>query len=321
MDLTTRFQGWSPARVSSRNGEAMVEWYRMSEARFTDPFFRTTMDAVRRSPFNLAFGRRTPIATLSELRAAGRPSIEPTGFIFHMSRCGSTLVSQMLAALPLNMVLSEPPPVDQVLRIRRVDHPAAIESLQDIVHCLAEPRHGEKHLFIKFDPWNVLDLPLIRAAFPDVPWVFLYREPLEVLASQMRSPAASMMPGNITRPLQGFTIEQLFAMTREEYCARALALLCETALSQADDEYGLFLEYEELPGAVFYRLAGHFGLDLTDEDRDLMLAASRTNTKTADPNFRPDSEKKREEATDELRWAADEFIRPVYEELRRSSKT
>ena len=42
-------------------------------------------------------------------QAAAEPGIDPTGFIFHLARCGSTLVSQMLAALPEHIVLSEAP--------------------------------------------------------------------------------------------------------------------------------------------------------------------------------------------------------------------
>ena len=34
--------------------------------------------------------------------------IEPTGFIFHESRVGSTLVANMLASIPANLVYSEP---------------------------------------------------------------------------------------------------------------------------------------------------------------------------------------------------------------------
>ena len=60
-----------------------------------------------------------------------------------------------------------------------------IEWLRGVVSALGQPRLGtEKHLFIKFDAWKVLDLPLIRRAFPAVPWIFLYRDPVEVLTSQ-----------------------------------------------------------------------------------------------------------------------------------------
>jgi hypothetical protein len=318
MDLTQKFEGWLPVRVFREGGEAMVDWCRMGDARFTDPFFRTTVDRVRRTPFNLTFPNRTSIELLADLRRAGRPAVEPTGFIFHMSRCGSTLVSQMLSSLPGTIVLSEPPPVDDLFRLCRGGmNDNARDIVKAMVHCLAEPRQGETRFFLKFDPWNVADLPLIRSAFPEVPWVFLYREPLEVMSSQMREPAASMMPGNLTHPLPGISIEGSFSIEREEYAARALRFICERALEHSDDTKGLFVEYKELPAAVFEKIASHFGLELTDNDIELMRGASTVHAKTGDKNYTVVNDQNRTEVSDAVRRAADEFIRPVYDRLRK----
>ena len=38
---------------------------------------------------------------------------------------------------------------------------------------------------MKFSSWNVLYLPLVRAAFPVVPWVFVYRHPVEVMVANL----------------------------------------------------------------------------------------------------------------------------------------
>ena len=55
------------------------------------------------------------MSALEELneRSAG---LAPSLFLFHVSRCGSTLISQMLAALPQNVVISEAGPMDAILR-------------------------------------------------------------------------------------------------------------------------------------------------------------------------------------------------------------
>src|SRR5439155_24789392 len=142
---------------------------------------------------------QTPIEVLAELQAA-EPGIPPTGFIFHMSRCGSTLISQMLAALPQNVVVSEAGPVDAVLRARfqAPDLPEReqIGWLQGIVSALGRRRTGEEsHFFVKLDAWHTLDLPLIQRAFPDVPWLFLYRNPVEVMVSHARQPGSQLVPG------------------------------------------------------------------------------------------------------------------------------
>ena len=112
-----KLDGWIPIRVFWRHGQARpeVEWCRLGEAGFTDPFFESTVQRLMSHPFHHAFRRRTSIDALEEWRAQ-RPGLAPTGFIFHMSRCGSTLVSQMLAAVDRNVVLSEAAPIDWVLR-------------------------------------------------------------------------------------------------------------------------------------------------------------------------------------------------------------
>src|SRR5206468_1319466 len=72
---------------------------------------------VRRSLFKSrqAVSYTTPIDKLAEWLQE-HPGLRPNGFIFHVSRCGSTLVSQMLAALAQNVVISEAPPIDAVVR-------------------------------------------------------------------------------------------------------------------------------------------------------------------------------------------------------------
>ena len=45
------------------------------------------------------------------------------------------------------------------------------------------------------DAWQIHSLPLIRAAFPDTPWVFVYRDPLEVMVSQLARPGTLNIPG------------------------------------------------------------------------------------------------------------------------------
>jgi hypothetical protein len=42
---------------------------------------------------------------------------------------------------------------------------------------------------IKLDAWHIRRLPLFRAAFPDVPWIFTYRDPAEVLVVDPAGPA------------------------------------------------------------------------------------------------------------------------------------
>src|SRR6476469_2135193 len=104
--------GWTPVRAGARGDELIVEWRWLDDVPFREPFFTETVQLALERPFSLLFPRTTTIDAL----AGVEPGLEPNGFILHMSRCGSTLVSQMLAAVPGHLVLSEPLLVNDVLR-------------------------------------------------------------------------------------------------------------------------------------------------------------------------------------------------------------
>ena len=251
-------RGWTPVRVSVMTGE--IDWALVDEP-FAEPFFEQTVDRAMRHPFNLAFARRTPLATLDAL-AADAPEIAPTGFIFHMSRCGSTLIAQMLAQLPSAIVLSEPQPLDALLRLRGhgVDDVTLCRWLRAMVSALARPQSGRRPLFVKWHAWHALELPLIRRAFPGVPWVFVFREPRAVLRSHERMPGAEVTAGMIGSPSVGNGTATMDAEPAEEHAARVLAAFCDAALAQGEAKACAFVEYAGLPGTVFSELLPLFGV-------------------------------------------------------------
>src|SRR4051812_22673696 len=114
LDIITQLQYWIPIRLYRRDDEPTIDWCHFGERSFSDPFFSQTVERCLRSPFNLLFRHQTSIEVLEEVTAA-YPGVPPTGFIFHVSRCGSTLVSQMLASLPRNIVISEASIIDSAI--------------------------------------------------------------------------------------------------------------------------------------------------------------------------------------------------------------
>ena len=155
----------------------------------THPMFDQTIERCLRDPFRLLFWRRTDMDVLAEFVAAS-PGLEPSGFIFHLSRCGSTLVAQMLAASSEALVMSEPPAFDQVLRaptfcpdLSPRDH---VAWLRWMLSALGQRRKPDQSRFVvKLDAWAIVHWRLIRQAFPDTPCIFLYRDPLEVMVSHL----------------------------------------------------------------------------------------------------------------------------------------
>ena len=264
-NFAEHLQGWLPVNVGWQATEPRIEWHYAAGQRFTEPFFEQTVARLHRRPFNRLFTQRTKINVLEECFAL-RKGLPPKGFIFHLSRCGSTLVSQILAALPRNIVISEAPPLDSIIRAG-VFRPTTTDDekiawLQWMVAAIGQNRDSQaEQLFIKFDSWNTLDLDLISRAFPAVPWIFLYRHPLEVLVSHRRVRGMGMVTGLIKHR----------AITRhstnlDEYATYILSLICASVLKQQCNPNAQFVNYTQLPQFVTSTLLKHFQLACTDEE-------------------------------------------------------
>lgn len=315
MTAPPHLAGWVPVHVHRRGPAPELEWAYVGDRRFTAPFFEQTVGEAVRHPFNNLFRRRTPLEVL-DAWAEASPGLRPSGLIFHMSRCGSTLIAQMLASLARMVVLSEPTPLDAVLRLPGIDDERRIGWLRGLISALGQRRRGdESHLVIKLDAWNTAALPLIERAFPGVPWVFLVREPVEVLVSQLRQKAAYMVPGLLDFGPVSPEVLHVFASRPEEYCARVLGGICEAALPALRRGDGVPLNYRELPSAVWGRVAALFGLDLTESEQESMRRVTGFNAKSPTEYFQADATAKVAEASDLARSMADAWIRPHYDAI------
>jgi len=315
-DIAT-LEGWIPIQLYAKAREPQVDWAYLGKRQFREPFFSETVEDSLRLPFNLLFRHQTSIEVLRRLYEE-QPGISPAGFIFHMSRCGSTLVSQMLASVPGNIVISEASPIDSVLRGdwgHELTNDGRVELLRWMVSALAQPRMGnERRFFVKFDAWNILHLPLIRQAFPDTPWIFLYRDPIEVLVSQSGRLGAHMIPTVIPPDLFGIDFQTLNSLSPQDYCSRVLAATCEAALRHSPSG-GRLINYAQLPEVVWLSVLDFFGVKLTEDDLATMKAAVKFDSKNPLTVFNDDRPRKRDQATESLRAAADRWLYPIYEQL------
>src|SRR5215470_16817888 len=152
----TDFHGWMPVDAVVVNGRPGLAWMDMTDARLTEPFFQQTVNRLR-AEHPEREERFTEFDALVQLEKTF-DSVAPTGFIFHSSRCGSTLLSNACGAITDAIVLSEPPAVDKLIArfITDADEQGTKEKLYSIflrgvVKALAQRRTGrERYLFIKF---------------------------------------------------------------------------------------------------------------------------------------------------------------------------
>lgn len=302
MDLS----GWTPLRVRWTDATPMIDWIHLGNRRFTEPFWGDTMDSVLRDPAALLFQRTTTIPGSSS--AFGRPA----GFIYHMSRCGSTLVAQMLAALEDDVVLSEPEPFDQVLRggpadVRDDDR---IDWLRYIVHACGGGRGAR--VYVKLDCWHMCYFPLIRRAFPNVPWVFVYRDPVEVLVSLINKPGMWTVPGALPQWIGGVGSGQ----ARDEYIARVLSSILTSAIEHIEDG-GRLVSYNSLPAPGLCKILRWFDVHCTGKEIAHMTTAGKMDAKSRGIPFLPDAETKRRAASDRIVELAEQYMLPAYERLER----
>lgn len=274
--------GWLPYRLAREpDGSPAVDWADFGGAALDGGFFAGAVREALARPFNRLLRCRTGLEDFLDGPPEGLRA--PDGFIFHMSRCGSTLVARMLGALPDAAVISEAESIDAMLRIilgPAVPDDARVAALRAMVGALG--RRPSRRWFVKLTAWPALALPLFRRAFPGVPWLFLHREPAEVIASQMITRAPELAPAFTPPGLWG--IEDGAALPDEAYCAMALARVCEAALA-ADG--GLIVDHEALPDAMFAAILPHFGIDPNEAPRRAMDEIARWHAKHPDTLYRP----------------------------------
>lgn len=298
-------KGWIPVSARLRESEPWATWAYAPGHRFAEPFFEESVRALLRDPFTKLFQRDLPLRP--------QESGAPDGFIFHLSRCGSTLISRSLAAARSMLVLSEPPPLDAMVRTGRPDW------LRWMAAALGQSRSAEQTRFvIKLDAWHIRSMEMFRAAFPDVPWIFVYRDPLEVMASHALRPGLHTAPGAMDPAILGMRVEDITGLTRQQWCAGVLEGLLTEALRHRHDPKGLFVDYGELPGAICGKIADHFGLVLTPEDENRVLAATVPHAKDPQTTFARDSEEKQRQMEHLAQDAALENLQRLYHELRGS---
>ncbi|PLY41490.1 sulfotransferase family protein [Janthinobacterium sp. ROICE36] len=273
MDL----RGWYP--LSVERGDALADtamcWRDLGETAFSDAFFVNTL---ARQPHEQRRVCRTPLAALATLAAGLTPDL----FIFHVSRCGSTLLSQLLASLPQCIVMSEPPIIDSLLRLHHdsTDPAASITLLRQAILALGQRRSGEEsHFIIKFDCWHIHSLDLLRQAFPGTPCLFVYREPLAVLASHQRQRGPQMVPGMLHPTQLPLPAHQLAPGDLDGYTALVLASLVNAARPHAATGQLQLINYNQLPDILFSDLLPRLGIPPTAGQLQAMRARGGVHAK------------------------------------------
>ncbi|MEE3063598.1 MAG: hypothetical protein VYA67_06470 [Actinomycetota bacterium] len=312
----TELADWTPIRLDFSGPAPAVWWADLSGERFTDPFFDQTVARWESGPTARPLVR----TGLDELEGLdGTPSLDPAGIIFHLSRCGSTLVSRLLGTLPGIVVVAEPAPLNSLLGLdpAQVDPAFLVKAVRLLVRALGRRRHGdERRLVLKCTSWNIVRREVLAAAFPQTPWIWVQRDPARVLASLLAEPPGWLAPAaDLVKaaPLFGIDPTLVPAMERAEFAARALAAMLEAA---ADQPVGrLVLDHADLPDAVWACAAPHFGLPTSADAIDRMAEQSRFYSKDRAPRPFAGGGAEERPVSEATRKIAERFAAPGYRAL------
>jgi hypothetical protein len=168
---------------------------------------------------------------------------------------------------------------------------------------------------VKLDAWGVLAFERIRAAYPDVPWVFVYRDPVEVLVSQLGHRGMHMTPGVLPPELFGLEPAGIWQLPTEEYCARVLGSICRAALAAVGHGDGMLVNHAELSEAGVQRVLSHFRVEVDDAAEVMLATARERNAKNPVLPYVPDADRKQQLATPALRDAVARWVTPHYDKL------
>lgn len=242
----------------------------------------------------------------------------PAGLIFHVSRCGSTLISQSLKKLDNLAVYAEPLPVNELLapphKGSRADIVAALRSLGS-----AFARHARGPYVLKLSSWNTLYCDVLTEAFPTSPWILSLRDPVEVCVSLLaHQPGWFRTTNDASRALARAIDPVGASISQEDFVARVYGAFCDRA-SRLDHKRGKLVHYENLPAAIWGHVAPHFALPVDAAHKGAIAASAHTHAKApvGKPTaFVSDAASKQAAASLELRRAVDALARPALEHLR-----
>lgn len=262
--------------------------------------------------------------------------LEPNGFVFHESRCGSTLVANSLSAFSpfQTRVYSESTPALKALTSCG-EHPGscskeqAADFFKNVIYMMGRTNNpDEKYMFFKIQSAGSKFLSVLGVAFPDTPWIFVYRDPVEVMMSHLDIPQmqravclrSTRRPPKMITDMAKSKGKDMKSISPEEFCAMHLATLCQSALDEFHrTDKGEFVNYVDLPNILIdYIIPDHFNIPIDAEEARNIHEVSSVYSKGShnrDKEWKEDSQTKQEHASEAILKASETWLLPTFKAL------
>jgi hypothetical protein len=287
--IATALRNWIPYKLITDGGQDLCRWLYLGDKAFTEPFFDETISACQKLPENSAWLKALSSLDILPNWAANVEAVPPTAIIFHVSRCGSTLVSQLLSQQAGNIVLSEVPLFDALLRQGNKQNTMAqsLPLLQAAVGLYGAKRlPDQRYLFIKTDSWHIQFYRELRQLYPQTPFVLLYRQPDVVLYSQQKNRGMHAVPGVLEPSVFGFGTEVLLQTDLDVYMGKVLAVYFQRfAEVLADDNNTLAVNYHEGILPIVNKIAAFTSMPISATERQGMEERAGFHAKFPDQVF------------------------------------
>lgn len=315
IDVNNLAGQWLPYRYHIKTRS--VSWC-IPIGRALEPFQDQTITRYRGQLVNQLLVPKTSLSSLLEARL-DISALSPAGFIFHLSRCGSTLLSGSMMELASTSVLSESPALTECLLDRGLSPEEKRKLLTLLMQLQAQAvapfvPGDVQHLVIKWNAWDILQWPLIRSLFPQVPAIFLIRNPIEILASHQKS-AGRHMAGDSSMAV----FDKSFALADGENILAMRTRVLQKLLAEMKrwcQQPGVQLvDYRQLSEKTIVDVMEIFSLLPTASERDAISKRMGFNAKELSQSFSPDSHQKQQAFNNVEREQICSALIPLYESL------
>lgn len=278
------YNGWLPYKLERINNQLLCRWLYFNTKAFTEPFFDETIAKCKSLAFNSTPFKSFTTLNLLEDLTRNIDAAAPKAIIFHISRCGSTLLSQLLGLAANHLVLSEVPLFDELLRLRYRPYYRQEDYklyLKAAIKLYPQKRTGtESQLFIKADSWHIFFWRELREMYPDVPFIFLYRSPDEVIRSHQKLRGMQAVPGVIEPEIFGFSENKNAEISLDGYMIQVLEkYFAEFIEVSAKDRLSSLINYSEGPMGMVQKVSEATGINYTKEEWAAIKERSRYNAK------------------------------------------
>jgi hypothetical protein len=176
-----------------------------------------------------------------------------------------------------------------------------------------------RRVVVKCGIGSIFSIKAMRLIWPDVPFVILVRDPLEVIVSNLQRPPIWLLEGIKNPRCLRWGPAPTDACTRNpaDFASGMLESVYAEAVT-AVDHGCIVIDYADLRPEVVLKIGELFGLELAD-DGGRFSDQFRVHSKMQERVFESDSIAKRLAATEETRDRVAQSVDPAYRRLLQAS--